>query len=71
MVNETIAEWREEKMVSETNLEGAMVYKCDKCGWLYEEMEIAEKCESWCQKHKSCNLNYQKYAIKLKGENTI
>ena len=52
-------------MVEETNLEGEIVYKCEKCGWMYREKNVAEKCENYCEKHKVCNLEYQKYAIKL------
>ena len=52
-------------MVKETNLDNKIVYKCEKCGWLYKDRIIAEKCQKWCEKHKSCNLKYQKYAIKL------
>lgn len=52
-------------MVEETNLEGKIVYKCMKCGWLYRKRELAEKCQAWCKKHKSCNLEIAKYAIKL------
>lgn len=39
-------------------------YKCPECGLPYEEKEWAEKCEAWCKKHKSCNLEITKYAIK-------
>jgi uncharacterized protein YcsI (UPF0317 family) len=52
-------------MVSETNLEGKTVFKCEKCGWLYKDGKMAERCEGWCEKHKSCNLNIVKHAIKL------
>ncbi len=52
-------------MAEETNLEGEIVYKCMKCGWIYRKKSLAEKCEQWCQKHKSCNLEIAKYAIKL------
>lgn len=54
-------------MVKETNFEGKIVYTCEKCGWVYKDRDIAEKCQSWCEKHKSCNLKYQKHAIKIKG----
>jgi len=53
-------------MVEETNFEGEIVYKCEKCGWLYEYIEKAEECEEWCMKHKSCNLKFVKYALKIK-----
>jgi len=52
-------------MVEETNLNGKIVHKCEKCGWLYRKRELAEKCESWCKKHKSCNLEIAMHAIKL------
>lgn len=52
-------------MVEETNIEGEVVYKCEKCGWLYREKAMASKCEAYCTKHNACNLEYQKFAIKL------
>ena len=52
--------------MEETNFKGKIVYKCMKCGWLYYEKERAEKCESWCEKHNSCNLELAKYAIKMR-----
>lgn len=52
-------------MVEETNLEGKIVYKCMRCGWLYRSKAMAEKCQQWCKKHKSCNLEIVKNAIKI------
>lgn len=44
-------------------------YKCPECGLEYKEKSWAEKCETWCKKHKSCNLEITKYAFKnLKGQ---
>lgn len=40
------------------------LYKCPECGFEYKEKEWAEKCEAWCKKHKSCNLEITKYAVK-------
>ena len=51
-------------MVEETNLESKIIYKCEKCGWLYKNRNIAEECETWCKKHNSCNLKFVKFAIK-------
>ena len=31
-------------------------YKCKECGFRYKDKEWAEKCEAWCKKHQSCNL---------------
>ncbi len=34
-------------------------YKCDVCGLVYREKEIAEKCQDWCETHEdSCNAEY-------------
>ena len=53
-------------MTEETNFKGRIVYKCMKCGWLYKDEDLAKKCEKWCKKHKSCNLEIAKHAIKIK-----
>lgn len=52
-------------MVKETNFEGDTVFVCEKCGWLYKDKGIAEKCQAWCEKHKSCNLEFEKHSIKF------
>ena len=52
-------------MVDETNLDGKIVYKCMKCGYLYRNKHKAIECEEWCTQTKSCNLIITKYAIKL------
>ncbi len=39
-------------------------YECSECHYVYKEKKWAEKCEAWCKKHKSCNLNITKNAIK-------
>lgn len=54
-------------MVEEENFENEIVFKCMKCGWLYKEMENAEKCEEWCKNHNSCNSVITKFAIKMEG----
>ncbi len=52
-------------MTEETNLKGEIVYKCRECGLYYKRKDNAEKCQNWCEKHKSCNLNITKNAIKI------
>ncbi|MBI3627677.1 MAG: hypothetical protein HY220_02970 [Candidatus Sungbacteria bacterium] len=32
------------------------LYQCEECGFKYAEKEWAEKCESWCKEHQSCNI---------------
>ncbi len=39
------------------------LYVCTVCGFLYEEKELAQKCEEWCKTYKSCNLEITKHAI--------
>lgn len=39
-------------------------YQCEECGLFYKEKNWAEKCEAWCRKNKSCNLNIIKHAVK-------
>ena len=31
-------------------------YICEACGYRYKEREVAERCEDWCNKNHSCNL---------------
>lgn len=38
-------------------------YKCEECGMSYLEKELAEKCQAWCSKHQSCNIEIIKHAI--------
>ena len=52
-------------MVEEiNNLKQNNVYICNECKLKYRDKEMAEKCEAWCKKNQSCNLEIIKYAIK-------
>ncbi|MEK7193465.1 MAG: thioredoxin family protein [Patescibacteria group bacterium] len=42
----------------------AKTYQCEECGLFYKDKEIREKCQAWCKKHKSCNLEIIKHSIK-------
>ncbi len=53
-------------MVKEENFDNRIVYKCLKCGWMYEDKKWAEKCEDYCKKHNACSLEITKHAIKIK-----
>ena len=46
-------------MVSEVNGN----YMCDDCKLLYKEKEWADKCEEWCLRTKSCNIEITKHRI--------
>ncbi len=55
-------------MVNEVEYKGKKCFKCSECGFIYKEKSIAEKCESWCRKHKSCNMKIIAKAITIKDE---
>lgn len=48
--------------MKEVNEEGDILYQCEECGLTYVEKSWAEKCEAWCKKTKSCNLEIIKHA---------
>jgi hypothetical protein len=39
-------------------------YICIECNMIYKIKSLAEKCEAYCKKFKSCNTNIIKKAIK-------
>ena len=51
-------------MVKEINKDGKLLFECEQCGMFYKDKAWAEKCEDWCKKTKSCNIEITKYAIK-------
>ncbi|HLC79248.1 MAG TPA: hypothetical protein VJG83_02345 [archaeon] len=38
-------------------------FKCESCGLKYADAKTAEKCETWCTVHNSCNLEITRHAI--------
>lgn len=51
-------------MVNKLKQGEKILYQCGECGLKYADKAIAEKCEAWCRKHKSCNLEIIKHAEK-------
>jgi len=45
------------------NQKQQIVFICKECGMKYHDEATAKKCEEWCKKNKSCNLEIIKYAI--------
>ncbi|QOJ79030.1 hypothetical protein IG193_00755 [Infirmifilum lucidum] len=39
------------------------LWVCEYCGLKYESRELAESCEAWCRRHRSCNLEIAKHAV--------
>lgn len=44
-------------------------YKCEECKLVYAHRKYAKKCEDWCRKNNSCNLEITKYAINKNEKN--
>ncbi len=50
------------------------LHECAECGLHYPEIAAAKKCEGWCKKYKSCNIQItndsveQKIIEKKRGE---
>lgn len=39
-------------------------YQCTRCEFSYTEKRRAKQCQEWCDKHKSCNLEITRYAVR-------
>ena len=39
------------------------IFTCSECGLTYVDKEWAQKCQGWCQEHKSCNLEITKHSL--------
>lgn len=49
-------------MVKETILEKHRLYQCEDCKLSYLDKYYAKKCEEWCKKNKTCNIEITKHA---------
>lgn len=52
-------------MVKEVEKEGKKYYRCEACGFFYKTRELAQKCQDWCERTKSCNIEITKHAVKF------
>ena len=41
-----------------------LYFLCEEYGFVYEAREWALKCEEWCARNKSCNMDIVRHAIK-------
>ncbi|MDH5695920.1 MAG: hypothetical protein OEZ00_04865 [Dehalococcoidia bacterium] len=53
-------------VVRETKKNGKILYICEECGFAYERKEWAEKCQQWCKRHQSCNVEIIQHGVPLK-----
>lgn len=52
-------------MVKKVIKQGKEYYICEICHFAYEDEEWAKKCEEYCKKYKSCNLDITKHAVQI------
>ena len=52
-------------MVKEIEKNNKKYYQCEICKFCYESRELAEKCEEFCKKYKSCSIEITKHAVQL------
>ncbi len=51
-------------MVREFEQEDKPVFQCTQCGFIYENVEIAEKCEDYCSTNGKPNTEITSKAMK-------
>jgi len=52
-------------MVKEFRKDKNIYFQCEECSFYYNSKEMAEKCEEWCRKYKSCNIEIVANAVKI------
>ena len=52
-------------MVKTVSKSKGKYYVCEECNFAYKDKETAMKCEKWCKKYHSCNIEITKDAINI------
>ncbi|MBI2101034.1 hypothetical protein HYT53_00295 [Candidatus Woesearchaeota archaeon] len=52
-------------MVEKLTENNKTYYICEECSFAYKDKKTALKCEAWCRKYKSCNVEITKHAVKI------
>ena len=50
-------------MVKEEKIDGKVYHQCEICKFYYGDKKLAQKCQAWCNKNNSCNVEITKHAI--------
>jgi hypothetical protein len=50
-------------MVKDLKKGEKIFYLCEACGFGYSDIQIAKKCESFCNEHNSCSIEFTKHAV--------
>ncbi len=53
-------------MVNKMKTSNGEYYQCDVCKFHYEDKEWASKCQAWCEKNRSCNINITKHVVDVR-----
>lgn len=48
---------------------GKKLYQCKECGFQYADKDWAKKCEEWCKKHHSCNIEITSHGLPPEEKN--
>ncbi|MEK6827792.1 MAG: hypothetical protein AABX78_00425 [Nanoarchaeota archaeon] len=51
-------------MVKTVSKSKGKYYVCEECNFAYNDKATAMKCEDWCKKFHSCNVEITKHAIR-------
>ena len=51
-------------MVEEEIKNNKKYFICEECKLRYKEKKRAKKCQEWCKKYNSCNIEITKHSIK-------
>lgn len=51
-------------MVKQIKRAKKTLYQCEQCGFYYNTKILAQKCEDFCKKHKSCSIEITKHSVK-------
>jgi len=54
-------------MVKQEKIDGMSCHFCEECNMAFVDRKKACECEEFCKKHKACNIEIIKYAIKQQG----
>jgi len=65
MVKEVEKNTRKSEISGTNSIGKKKYYQCESCGFFYVDKEIAQKCEDFCEKYKSCSIEITKHAIQI------
>ncbi len=54
-------------MVKEIKNNSKKTYQCEECKLFYNDFIWAEKCEEWCKKYHTCNVEITKHSDNVKS----